>query len=92
MSNISAPRGLKPPTLQTAGKQDGGGNGSGGMYFGQEYQEPYAEDVFSYAAGGAETSTGDMPYSFPLLNSISVLLTSWKTALANALYQGIRKQ
>lgn len=85
MSSIQSPRGLKAPTLQANSKQDGGGNGSGGMYFYQEAAQE-EQDSFLYQDDTQEDLDG-LPYSFPLLKSISEALKSWNAALAKLLYQ-----
>jgi hypothetical protein len=90
MSNIQSPRGLQVPTFQAAGqKGDGGGNGGGGMYFGQgPYEEP---DSFTSSSPDHDADLGDVPYSIPFFNSIREALSSWRTALATLLYKNVSK-
>ncbi len=85
MSNIQGPRGLQASPLQTSSKQDGGGNGQGGMYFGQypEQEEENWGDSFRWRNADLD----DIPFTVPvLIDMISSKLKVWKTALAKMLY------
>jgi hypothetical protein len=93
MSNIQGARGMTVPMFQPAGsKGDGGGNGSGGMYFGQE--EPQEEQQPSYNQdfyGFDDFFNNEVPYIPPVEPKAQDALTSWKNALANMLYENISK-
>jgi hypothetical protein len=90
MSNIQAPRGLNVSNaLQSANsKQDGGGNGSGGMYFGQEEPYPQEDDTFMHST---EVDLDDIVYNVPFFTSIAEKLRPLKEALANILYQSLKQ-
>lgn len=91
-NNIQSPRGIQAPSLQAASsKQDGGGNGEGGMYFGQEPQDEsytYNTNPFYYDS----VDTGDMTFSVPLFGTVPASMGAWKTAIAISLYQDMSKR
>ena len=92
MSNIQAPRGLNVSNaLQSANsKQDGNGNGSGGMYFGQEEnQKQPQKNPFE---DGPKASLEDIVYIPPSFVSISDKLRPIKEALAHLLYQSHKQK
>ncbi len=93
MSNIQAPRGLSVPTFQPAGsKGDGAGNGSGGMYFGQEPEQEQPQPSYDQDFYGFDDFfDADVPYTPPVEPRSHDALTAWKNALAKILYENISK-
>jgi hypothetical protein len=79
--------------FQNAGsKGDGGGNGSGGMYFGDggEEQEQHSYGGYDDNFGWSSSDTSDIPFTTPLFGQTPQGLASWKLALAKTLYEQIK--
>jgi hypothetical protein len=81
----------QPMVAASSGKQDGGGNGSGGMYFGQEPQQedPYYEGGdFWNPSYVTPHDLEDLPaHALVKLSSQCVeTLRTWKTRIASLLY------
>lgn len=91
MSNISPPRGYSAPFNVGSAAKEGGGNGSGGMYFGQEEQP---EDNPWYSAGTqdplANADLEDITY-IPPAHHAPTGLDAIKIALAVSFYKDVAK-
>lgn len=91
MSNISPPRGYTAPFNVGSAAKEGGGNGSGGMYFGQE-EEPQDEQPW-YAGTQdplANADLEDIPF-VPPAHHAPLGLDTIRTALAVSFYNGFAK-
>lgn len=89
--SIGAPSGLKAPALTTSGKQDGTGNGSGGLFGGGGDQQQDPNSSFFNRQYYPELGLEDVPFVPPTAapEELDDRLKPLRNALAISLYQSI---